>query len=421
MRPAAEEVLNCEDGINRSDLEAKDSRATPTFETLPPIIPFSEPLQEVISNPYGDRPACFKNTFEECVFVLTTTLAIGQSSIFNGATTGILFSIASDLNMNAAEVTWISASQALSAGCFLLFFGKVADLFGRRMMFLISMASFAACLLITGFAINAIYMDVLCGLLGLCSATAVPPAIGILGAVYQKPSRRKNRAFACFSAGNPLGFVTGLLVSGIATAAANWRASFWVLTVIYGAFSVAAWRTVPRDDGQTKMKLNRETLSRFDFLGTFLVVSGIAMFTSALTWVFTSVAILTVLYTDLSQLGWRCASRMEDQVCHCVVGPRHNLPCRLRILAKHFQISPHAPQCLAGQELLLGTCQLLSRTIATAIAHKRFTSSSPLCASAFMASQTIPSGSPFSGNASSMSALSSSLYASSRKPFAALL
>ena len=55
------------------------------------------------------------------------------------------------------------------------------------------MLAFCLCLLVTGFATNAIYMDVLCGFLGLCSAGAIPPAIGILGAVYKTPSKRKNK------------------------------------------------------------------------------------------------------------------------------------------------------------------------------------------------------------------------------------
>lgn len=170
----------------------------------------------------------------------------------------------------------------LSAGCFLLFFGKVADLFGRRMVLLVSMLAFSLCLVVTGFATNAIYMDVLCGLLGLCCAGAVPPALGILGAVYSTPSKRKNMAFACFSAGNPLGFVFGVFIAGVATKVLNWRCTFWAIAILYGVVALAAFWTVPKDV-QVKAKFDLKTLSQFDFLGTLLVVTGIAAFTSALT------------------------------------------------------------------------------------------------------------------------------------------
>jgi MFS family permease len=228
-------------------------------------------------------PTCFSSLLQECLFVLTTTFAIGQSSIFVGAAICITSYIGNDLNMTASEVVWISAGQTLSAGCFLLFFGRVADLFGRRMMFLLSMGCFSACMLTMGFATNAFYMDVFCGLSGVCSAAAVPPAIGKLGAVYEKPSRRKNRAFACFSAGNPIGFALGAFIAGVAMVVANWRAVFWVMSVIYTFFTVTAYFTVPEDVEQKKGGFNLETFRQFDFLGAFLAIAGIALFTASLT------------------------------------------------------------------------------------------------------------------------------------------
>jgi MFS family permease len=90
------------------------------------------------------------------------------------------------------------------------------------------MGAFAVSSLIAGFSTNAMYLDVFGGLLGLWSAAAVPPAVGILGAAYEQPSKRKNKAFACFSAGNPVGFVFGCIFSGVAANLFNWRASFYL-------------------------------------------------------------------------------------------------------------------------------------------------------------------------------------------------
>lgn len=61
------------------------------------------------SNNYGGRPACFRSTLEECLFVLTATMAIGQTSFFQGSIVGITASIGRDLKMNSAEITWINA------------------------------------------------------------------------------------------------------------------------------------------------------------------------------------------------------------------------------------------------------------------------------------------------------------------------
>jgi MFS family permease len=159
----------------------------------------------------------------------------------------------------------------------------MADLFGRRMQLLLSFVSFTIFMVVAGFATSAVYVDVFSGLIGVSCAASVPPAIGKLGAVYEKPSWRKNRAFACFSAGYPVGFVLGAFISGIATQVASWRAVFWVLAVIYFFFTIAAWWTVPPDTEQRLGGFNKETLVQFDFLGAFLAVVGLATFTASLT------------------------------------------------------------------------------------------------------------------------------------------
>jgi MFS family permease len=173
-------------------------------------------------------------------------------------------------------------AHRLSSGSFLLFFAKVADTFGRRSLLIFSMAAFAVSSLIAGFATNAMYLDVFGGLLGLWSAAAVPPAVGILGAAYSVPSKRKNKAFACFSAGNPVGFVMGTIFSGVAAHLFDWRASFWLLAIIYAVFFVAAIWTVPKTQVETE-RLSWGVLRRFDLFGILLSMAGIALFCSSLT------------------------------------------------------------------------------------------------------------------------------------------
>ncbi|KAJ5655807.1 hypothetical protein N7507_007757 [Penicillium longicatenatum] len=231
---------------------------------------------------YAQRPKCFSSTLQECLFVLTATMAIGQQSFFQGCIVGVTASIGADLKMNSAEITWINAGASLSSGAFLLTFGKLADMFGRKVLFIIGMAGFTISLLIAGFATNAIYMDIFSGILGLFAAAVVPPAVGALGAVYEKPSKRKNRAFACFSAGNPLGFVGGMIISGVASNEYNWRASFWALAVVYAIFTALTVWTVP-PDGFARTPVSVEAFKKFDLLGTALVVVGFAFFSSSLS------------------------------------------------------------------------------------------------------------------------------------------
>lgn len=118
--------------------------------------------------------------------------------------------------------------------------------------------------------------------MGLVSASVVPATQGILGSIYEKPSKRKNYAFACFSAGNPLGFVFGTSFSGIATQLFGWRASFWLLAIIYLVVTIIACFIVPVDDSE-KLPLSVQSLKQFDVIGAALTIGGIGLFSKMLS------------------------------------------------------------------------------------------------------------------------------------------
>ncbi|GMF71651.1 unnamed protein product [Aspergillus oryzae] len=143
------------------------------------------------------------------------------------------------------------------------------------------MAFFAVFALAAGFSKTPMQVDILNGVMGLMSASSVPPAQGMLANIYEKPSKRKNRVFACFSAGNPLGFVFGSIFSGIATQLFNWRASFFLLAIIYVVIVAIALLTVPVDNTPTE-KISMEAVKRFDVVGTILTIAGIGLFSAAL-------------------------------------------------------------------------------------------------------------------------------------------
>ncbi|KAF2210494.1 hypothetical protein CERZMDRAFT_113390 [Cercospora zeae-maydis SCOH1-5] len=228
------------------------------------------------------RPACFKSTAQEIFFVLSATMAIAMSSLLQGSVTVTSAAIGTDLDMTTAEITWITASNALSAGAFLLLFAKLADLFGRRLLFVVSLLLFSIFALGAGFANEAITLDVLNGVLGLFNASAVPAAQGLLSLSHPTSSKRRNYAFACFAAGNPLGFAFGAIFGGVAATIFNWRASFRLIAIVFFVFTVIGAATIPQDP-ETKKKLNKDTLKHFDLVGVLCVVFGIGMFSASLS------------------------------------------------------------------------------------------------------------------------------------------
>ncbi|MCJ1285540.1 hypothetical protein MMC26_004880 [Xylographa opegraphella] len=209
-------------------------------------------------------------------------MATAMASFLTGGNIVITSLVGEQLHMTNAEIAWISAASTLTGGAFLLFFGRIADMFGRRWLLIISMGMYSLLSIATGFAPNALFLDAFNGLLGLCSAAAVTPAVGTLGFIYKRSSKRKNYAFACFSAGNPLGYVFGTVLSGVFTQLFGWRASYWYLAIIYGAFAIVAVFTMPKDQQKIE-RFGVDAVKRFDLLGAALTITGIALFTSSLS------------------------------------------------------------------------------------------------------------------------------------------
>ena len=89
-----------------------------------------DPLEPVQTN--NVRPACFGSTIQEVLFVLTATMAIAMGSLLTGSITVVSSFVGRDLRMSTAEITWISSASTLTSGAFLLFFGRIADLFGAH-------------------------------------------------------------------------------------------------------------------------------------------------------------------------------------------------------------------------------------------------------------------------------------------------
>jgi MFS family permease len=109
------------------------------------------------------------------------------------------------------------------------------------------------------------------------SAGAVPAALGILGAAYP-PGQRKNKVFATFSAGNPSGWVVGLIIGGLLTSYSSWRWAFRVLVIIGLIFTVLSFIFIPPDPPRDPVRRKE----RVDWIGALLVICGFTLICYAL-------------------------------------------------------------------------------------------------------------------------------------------
>jgi len=99
-------------------------------------------------------------------------------------------------------------------GTFLLVGGSLADIIGRKTLFIIGTALFIIFSIVVSTARTSLQFTVYMAVLGLAPAVLSPAGAGILGATFP-PGRTKNMAFAALGAGQPLGFIIGLVSGGL--------------------------------------------------------------------------------------------------------------------------------------------------------------------------------------------------------------
>jgi predicted MFS family arabinose efflux permease len=144
---------------------------------------------------------------------LVTTFAMSLSGAGGMSLSIALPNIQDDLDMPESQLQWISSAFALTNGCFLLLSGRIADVYGRKSSFIVGVAWHAIWCLVGGFMNNAAGLDVTRALAGIGSALSIPSAIGIIASSFT--GRTRASAFACFSAGGPIGGGLGLIIGGL--------------------------------------------------------------------------------------------------------------------------------------------------------------------------------------------------------------
>ncbi|KAF8533386.1 major facilitator superfamily domain-containing protein [Trichophaea hybrida] len=181
-------------------------------------------------------------------------------------------SIGEALHMPESRYQWIISSYSLTFGCFLLLWGKVGDIYGKRLVFLLGGLWVAATSVATAFSPTEIAFDILRALSGLGAAANVPAAIGILGTSIP-PGRTKSYAFAIYSAGAPLGAVCGTFVGGAVTQYASWKWIFHLVAIVSIIISAVAFFIIPPPPPENPHK-KKLTL---DYFGAFLITTSLIL------------------------------------------------------------------------------------------------------------------------------------------------
>jgi EmrB/QacA subfamily drug resistance transporter len=134
--------------------------------------------------------------------------------------------IQSSLKANFSDLQWVVDAYALMLAALLLTTGSLADLFGRRRVFVIGLVIFSVSSLASGLATTPVWLNLARGAQGIGGAAMFSTSLALLGSAFQ--GRERGTAFGVWGAITGLAVAIGPVVGGALTTGLSWR---WIFLV----------------------------------------------------------------------------------------------------------------------------------------------------------------------------------------------
>jgi EmrB/QacA subfamily drug resistance transporter len=212
------------------------------------------------------------------LLAMTQFVVVLDAAIVNVA----LPSIGKALDFSQDNLAWVVNAYTLTFGGFLLLGGRLADLLGRRRMFMYGLVLFSLASLLGGLAQSDIWLVIARGAQGLGAAIVSPAALSIITNTFAEGAER-NKALGVWGAVAGSGGAAGVLLGGVLTEYLGWE---WVLFV-NTPIGIAAALLAPRLLDESRDEVEHRS---FDVVGAVSVTAGLVLLVYALL--------------DAPQAGW---------------------------------------------------------------------------------------------------------------------
>jgi EmrB/QacA subfamily drug resistance transporter len=176
-------------------------------------------------------------------------------------------SIQRELHIGISELEWVVNGYALTFAVLMLTGGKLADLFGRRFIFIVGLVIFTGASLACGLAPNANFLIGARVVQGVGSALMNPATLSIITATF--PPRQRGMAIGIWAGVSALALAIGPLVGGLITQHISWGWIFFI-NVPVGILAIVVARFVIKESRDTSAE------QRLDLPG--LLTSAIGLF-----------------------------------------------------------------------------------------------------------------------------------------------
>src|SRR5215813_11283479 len=184
-------------------------------------------------------------------------------------------SIKDDLGFSQESLQWVITAYSIFFGGFLLLGGRLADLLGRRRLFVAGLALFTVASLLDGFAWSEGSLIAFRSLQGLGAAMLSPAALSILTTTFTE-GRERNLALGVWGAASGSGGAAGVLLGGALTSGLSWSWIFFInVPVGILVIGLSPWLLRERRAGLRHR--------HFDFAGAASITGGLMLLVYAMT------------------------------------------------------------------------------------------------------------------------------------------
>src|SRR5213082_605695 len=184
-------------------------------------------------------------------------------------------SIRTDLHFSHESLQWVITAYSIFFGGVLLLGGRLADVLGRRRLFMAGLALFTVSSLLDGLAWSEGSLIAFRSLQGLGAALLSPAALSILTTTFRE-GRERNLALGIWGAASGSGGAAGVLLGGALTSALSWSWIFFInVPVGLLVLGVTPWLL-----RESRAELGHRT---FDFAGAASITGGLMLLVYAMT------------------------------------------------------------------------------------------------------------------------------------------
>jgi EmrB/QacA subfamily drug resistance transporter len=184
-------------------------------------------------------------------------------------------SIKTDLGFSQTNLQWVISAYAILFGGTLLLGGRLADLLGRRRLFVAGLTVFTAASLLCGLAWSEGSLIGFRAVQGLGGAMLAPAALSLLMTTFAE-GRERNIALGIYGAASGSGAAAGVLLGGLLTSYLSWSWVFFINVPV----GIAAVAITPLLLRESRAEAPRRY---FDFAGAASVTAGLMLLVYAMT------------------------------------------------------------------------------------------------------------------------------------------